>query len=85
MLGAALVKKVKNMHTSYSGLGPQQQVAPFRVNGIRHTAQRNDLDNAIAAIELAFEYVGTLGEFDLSSLTIIRDRLVVARDSLVLD
>jgi hypothetical protein len=85
MLGAAPVKKVKNMQTSYSGLGPQQQVVSFRANGIRYAAQRNDLDNAIAAIELAFEYVGKLGDFDLSPLAMIRDRLVNARDSLVLD
>jgi hypothetical protein len=39
----------------------------------------------MAAIELALEYVGKLGDFDVSSLTDIRDRLVVARDSLVLD
>lgn len=71
---------------SIAPLNPEPQaVVPFRANGIRYTAQRNDLDNAIAAIELALEYVGKLGEFDLSSLTDIRDRLVVARDSLVLD
>ena len=73
------------MQTSYSGLGPEQQVVPFRANGIRDTARRNDLDNAIAAIELALEYVGKLGDFDVISLTDIRDRLVVACDSLVLD
>jgi hypothetical protein len=32
--------------------------------------RRNDLDNAIAAIELALEYVGKLGDFDVSSLRI---------------
>jgi hypothetical protein len=69
------------MQTSYSGLGSQQQVVPFRANGIRYTARRNDLDNAMAAIELALEFVGRLGDFDVSSLTDIRDRLVVARDS----
>jgi hypothetical protein len=73
------------MQTSYSGLGPQQQVAPLRANGIRYTARRNDLDNAIAAIELALEYVGKLGDFGVNYLTDIRDQLVAARDSLVLD
>jgi hypothetical protein len=49
------------------------------------TSHRGDLDNAIAAIELALEYVGKLGDFDVNYLTDIRDRLVVARDSLVLE
>ena len=73
------------MQTLYSGLGPQQQAVPFRANGIRYTARLNDLDNAMAAIELALEFVGRLGDFDVSSLMDIRDRLVVARDSLVFD
>ena len=73
------------MEISYSGLAPQEQVVPLRANGIRYTARRNDLDNAIAAIELALEYFGKLGDLDVSSLTDIRDRLVVTRDSLVLD
>ena len=73
------------MQTSYSGLGPQQQVVPFGANGIRDKGRRNDLDDAIAAIALALEYVGKLGDFDVISLTDIRDRLVVARESLVLD
>jgi hypothetical protein len=73
------------VHTSYRRLGPQQQVVPFRANGIRYTARRSDLDNAIAAIELALEYVGKLGDFDVNYLTEIRDQLVAARDSLVLD
>jgi hypothetical protein len=50
-----------------------------------HASRRSDLDNATAAIELALEYVGKLGDFDVSSLTDIRDRLVIAHDSLVLD
>lgn len=49
------------------------------------TSHRGDVDDAIAAIALALEYVGKLGDFDVSSLTNIRDRLVVARNSLVLD
>jgi hypothetical protein len=61
-----------------------QAIVPYRANGIRYTARRSDLDDAIAAIELAFEFVGKLGDFDLSSLKDIRDRLVAARDSLVL-
>ena len=73
------------METSYSGLGPQEQVAPLGANGIRDKGRCNDLDDAIAAIALALEYVGKLGDFDVISLTDIRDRLVVARDSLVLD
>jgi hypothetical protein len=73
------------MDASYSGLGPQQQVVPFRANGIRYTARRSDLENAIAAIDLALECVGKLGDFDVNSLTGIRDRLVVACDSLVAD
>jgi hypothetical protein len=73
------------MQRSYSGLGPQQQVVPSRTNGILYTVRRSDLDNAIAAIELALEYVGKLGDSDVSSLTHIRGRLVVARDSLALD
>ena len=60
-------------------------VSQSRPSGIRYTARRNDLDNAKAAIELALAYVAKLGDFDVSSLTDIRDRLVVARDSLVLD
>ena len=71
---------------SIPALNPEPQaVVPFRANGIRYTARRNDLDDAIAAIELALEYVRKVGDFDLSSLTVIRDRLAVARDSLVLD
>ena len=55
------------MQTSYSGLGPQQQVVPFGANGIRDKGRRNDLDDAIAAIELALEYVGKLGDFGVIS------------------
>jgi len=62
-----------------------QAIVPFRANGIRYTARRSDLDNAIAAIELALEYVAQLGDFDVSALADIRDRLLAARDSLVLD
>ena len=69
---------------SIASLNPEPK-APFRANGIRYTARRNDLDDAIAASELALESVGKVGDFDVSSLTVIRDRLVVARDSLVLD
>jgi hypothetical protein len=71
---------------SIASLNPEPQaIVPFRANGIRYTARRNDLDDAIAAIELALEYVGNLGDFDVSALRDIRDRLVVARDSLVFD
>jgi hypothetical protein len=71
---------------SIAPLNPEPQaVVPFRANGIRYTARRHDLDDAIAAIELALEFVGKVGDFDVSSLTDILDRLVVARDSLVLD
>ena len=69
-----------------ASLNPEPQaIVPFRANGIRYTARRNDLDDAIAAIELALEYVGNLGDFEVSSLRDIRDRLVVARDSLVFE
>jgi hypothetical protein len=71
---------------SIAPLNPEPQaIVSFRPNGISYTARRNDLDDAIAAIELALEYVRKVGDFDVSSLTVIRDRLVVARDSLVLD
>jgi hypothetical protein len=60
-------------------------VSQSRPSGIRYTVRRSDLDNAIAAIELALEYLIELGDFDLSFLTDMRDRLVVARDSLVFD
>jgi hypothetical protein len=71
---------------SIAPLTPEPQaIAPFRANGIHYTARRRDLDDATAAIELAVEYVGKLGDFGVSSQTDIRDRLVVARDSLVLD
>jgi hypothetical protein len=54
---------------SIASLNPEPQaIVPFRANGIRYTARRNDLDDAIAAIELALEYVGNLGDFDVSSL-----------------
>jgi hypothetical protein len=67
-------------------LNPEAQaLVPFRATRIRYTARRSDLDNAVAAIELALEYVGKLGDFDVSSLMDIRDRLVAARGSLVLD
>jgi hypothetical protein len=67
---------------SIAPLTPEPQaIAPLRANGIR----RSDLDNATAAIELALEHVGKLGDFDVSSLKDIRDRLVAARDSLLLD
>jgi hypothetical protein len=62
-----------------------QAIVPFRANGIRYTARRSDLDDAIAAIELALEFVGKLGDFDVGFLKNIRDRLVAARESLVLD
>jgi hypothetical protein len=62
-----------------------QAIAPFRASAILYTARGSDLDDASAAIELALEYVGKLGDFDVSSLKDIRDRLLVARDSLVLD
>jgi hypothetical protein len=67
------------MQTSYSALASQQQVVPLRAND---TGRRNDLDDAIAAIELALEYVGKLGDLDVSSFADIRNRLVAARDSL---
>jgi hypothetical protein len=60
-------------------------VSQSRPSGIRYTVRRSDLDNAIAAIELALEYVGKLGDFSVNYLTDIRDQLVAARDSLVLD
>jgi hypothetical protein len=60
-------------------------VSQPRPSGIRYTVRRSDLDNAIAAIELALEYVGKLGDFGANYLTDIRDQLVAARDSLVLD
>ena len=44
------------------------------------TSHRGDVDNAIAAIELAIEYVGKLGDLDVSSLTDIRNRPAAARD-----
>jgi hypothetical protein len=53
--------------------------------GIRYTARRSDLDNAIAAILLALECVAKVGDFEVSSLTNICERLVAARDSVVLD
>jgi hypothetical protein len=49
------------------------------------TSHRGDLDNAIAAIELALEYVGKLGDFDVNYLTNIRDQFAAARNSFVLD
>jgi hypothetical protein len=60
-------------------------VSQSRPSGIRYTVRRGDLDNAIAAIELALEYVGKLGDFGVNYLMDIRDQLVAARDSLVLD
>jgi hypothetical protein len=67
-----------NIHMSDSVGQPAPRLTP-------HTSHRGDLDDAIAALELALEFVGKLCDFDVSSLTDIRDRLVVARDSLVLD
>lgn len=48
------------MHITTANLDGQS-----RPTGIRYTVRRSDLDNAIAAIELALEYVGKLGDFDV--------------------